>query len=112
MNGLPLPRDSEERKNFDRQETFILGDPAASFDRPCGHSYERKYDNPHEGSQCRSRYLPLSSVPVDTFKTMTLFTVRDTIVVRAGGRHCCIGLGGVGFVPSNEDLAFREAFAT
>jgi len=49
MNGAPLPRDSEERKNFDRQETFILGDPAASFDRPCGHSYERKYDNPNEG---------------------------------------------------------------
>ena len=39
----------EERKNFDRQETFMLGDPAASFDRPCGNSYERKYDNPHEG---------------------------------------------------------------
>ena len=36
-------------------------------------------------------------------------TVRDTIVVLAGGRHCCIGLGGVGFVPSNEDLAFRDS---
>ena len=35
-------------------------------------------------------------------------TVRDTIVVLAGGRHCCIGLGGVGFAPSNEDLAFRD----
>ena len=34
--------------------------------------------------------------------------VRDTIVVLAGGRHCCIGLGGVGFAPSNEDLAFRD----
>ena len=33
-------------------------------------------------------------------------TVRDTIVVLAGGRHCCIGLGGVGLPPSNEDLAF------
>ena len=36
-------------------------------------------------------------------------TVRDTIVVLAGGRHCCFGLGGVGFVPSNEDLAFRDS---
>ena len=36
-------------------------------------------------------------------------TVHDTIVVLAGGRHCCIGLGGVGFVPSNEDLAFRDS---
>ena len=35
-------------------------------------------------------------------------TVCDTIVVLAGGRHCCIGLGGVGFAPSNEDLAFRD----
>ena len=35
-------------------------------------------------------------------------TVRDTIVVLAGGRHCCIGLGGVGFAPSNEDLTFRD----
>ena len=35
-------------------------------------------------------------------------TVRDTIIVLAGGRHCCIGLGGVGFAPSNEDLAFRD----
>ena len=26
-------------------------------------------------------------------------TVRDTIVVLAGGRHCCVGLGGVGFAP-------------
>ena len=25
----------------------------------------------------------------------------------AGGRRRCIGLGGVGFAPSNEDLAFR-----
>ena len=35
--------------------------------------------------------------------------MRDTIVVLAGGRHCCIGLGGVGFEPSNEDLAFRDS---
>ena len=35
-------------------------------------------------------------------------TVRfDSIVVLAGGRRRCIGLGGVGFAPSNEDLAFR-----
>ena len=32
-------------------------------------------------------------------------TVRfDSIVVLAGGRRRCIGLGGVGFAPSNEDL--------
>ena len=35
-------------------------------------------------------------------------TVRfDSIVVLAGGRRRCIGLDGVGFAPSNEDLAFR-----
>ena len=28
-------------------------------------------------------------------------------MVLAGGRRRCIGLGGVGFAPSNEDLAFR-----
>jgi len=43
------PSHHEERKNFDQLETFILGDPAACFDRPCGHLYDRKYDNPHEG---------------------------------------------------------------
>ena len=32
-------------------------------------------------------------------------TVRfDSIVVLAGGRRRCIGLGGVGFAPSNEDF--------
>ena len=42
--------------------------------------------------------LPLSFfVPVSAFPG--LFTVRDTLVVLAGGRHCCIGLGGVGFAP-------------
>ena len=36
-------------------------------------------------------------------------TVRDTIVVLAGGRHCCIGLhGGVGFAPSNEDFGISR----
>ena len=49
MNGVTLPHDHVERKNFDQQDTFILGDPAACFDRPCGHSYDRKYDNPHAG---------------------------------------------------------------
>ena len=42
-------------------------------------------------------------------------TVRfDSIVVLAGGRRRCIGLGGVGFAPSNEDLIwhFGQAFAT
>ena len=35
-------------------------------------------------------------------------TVRfDSIVFLAGGHRRCIGLGGVGFAPSNEDLAFR-----
>ena len=49
MNGLPLPRDHEERENFDQQDAFILGDPAACFDRPCGHHYDRKSDNPYAG---------------------------------------------------------------
>ena len=33
--------------------------------------------------------------------------VSHSIVVLAGGRRRCKGLGGVGFAPSNEDLAFR-----
>ena len=49
MNGVSLPRDHEERENFDQQDAFILGDPAASFDRSCGHYYDRKSDNPHAG---------------------------------------------------------------
>jgi len=49
MNGAPLPHDSEARKNFDIQETFVLGDPAASFDRPSGHTYECKYKDMHMG---------------------------------------------------------------
>ena len=49
MNGAPLPHDSEERKNFDIQETSVLGDPAASFDRPSEHEYECKYDDPYQG---------------------------------------------------------------
>ena len=49
MNGVSLPRDHEERENFDQQDAFILGDPAASFDRSCGHNYDRKSDNPHAG---------------------------------------------------------------
>ena len=48
MNGAPLSHDSEERKNFGRQGTFIQGDPAASFDRPCGHAHTRKYNNPYK----------------------------------------------------------------
>ena len=38
MNGMTLPHDHAERKNFDQLDNFILGDPAACFDRPCGHS--------------------------------------------------------------------------
>ena len=49
MNGVPLPHDSDERKNFDRQETFILGDPAACFDTPSRHTYDCRHDNPHQG---------------------------------------------------------------
>ena len=49
MNGASLPRDHEERANFDQQDVFILGDPAACFDRSCGHNYDRKSDNPHAG---------------------------------------------------------------
>ena len=49
LNGMPLPCDNEERMNFDQQDVFILGDPAASFDRSCGHNYDRKSSNPHAG---------------------------------------------------------------
>ena len=49
LNGMSLPRDHEERANFDQQDVFILGDPAASFDRSCGHNYDCKSDNPHAG---------------------------------------------------------------
>ena len=28
---------------------FVLGDPAANFDRPSGHTYECKYDDPYMG---------------------------------------------------------------
>ena len=49
MNGVLLLRDHEERANFDQQDAFILGNPAASFDRSCGHNYDRKSDNPHAG---------------------------------------------------------------
>ena len=49
MNGVSLPRDHEERANFDQQDAFILGNPATSFDRSCGHDYDRKSDNPHAG---------------------------------------------------------------
>jgi len=45
LNGMPLPCDHEERVNFDQQDVFILGDPAASFDRSCGHNYREIY--PH-----------------------------------------------------------------
>ena len=49
LNGMTLPRDDAERVNFDQQDVFILGDPAASFDRSGGHSYDRKSSNPHAG---------------------------------------------------------------
>jgi len=49
LNGMPLPCDDAERANFDQQDVFILGDPAASFDRSSGHSYDRKSSNPHAG---------------------------------------------------------------
>ena len=45
---------------------------------------------------------------VGCLEEVVTYTVRfDSIVVLAGGRRRCIGLGGVGFAPSNEDLAFR-----
>ena len=49
LNGMSLPGDHEERVNFDQQDVFILGDPAASFDRSCGHNYDCKSSNPHAG---------------------------------------------------------------
>ena len=38
LNEMPLPYDDAERANFDQQDVFILGDPAASFDRSGSHS--------------------------------------------------------------------------
>ena len=49
LNEMPLPCDDAERASFDQQDVFILGDPAASFDRSGGHSYDRKSSNPHAG---------------------------------------------------------------
>ena len=46
---MPLPYDDAERANFDQQDVFILGDPAASFDRSGSHSYDRKSSDPHAG---------------------------------------------------------------
>ena len=49
LNGMPLPCDDAERANFDQQDVFILGDPAASFDRSGSHNYDRKSSNPLAG---------------------------------------------------------------
>ena len=49
MNNMLLPCDDAERGTFDQQDVFILGDPAASFDRSSGHCYDRKFSNPHAG---------------------------------------------------------------
>ena len=49
MNDMLLPGDDAERGTFDQQDVFILGDPAASFDRSSGHCYDRKFSNPHAG---------------------------------------------------------------
>ena len=49
LNEMPLPYDDAERANFDQQDVFILGDPAASFDRSGSHSYDRKSSDPHAG---------------------------------------------------------------
>ena len=49
LNEMPLPYDDAERANFDQQDVFILGDPAASFDRSGSHSYDRKTSDPHAG---------------------------------------------------------------
>ena len=74
INGLSLPRDHEERGNFDQQDAFILGDPAACFDRPCGHHYDRKFDNPYmQASQSGRRYFYMSSKIVGILKTAILF---------------------------------------
>ena len=40
---------TKKERIFDQQDVFILGDPAASFDRSCGHNYDRKSNNPHAG---------------------------------------------------------------
>ena len=70
------------------------------------------FDDPQNGVmfhvENRSRVKGPPQQVVDGGLSMAAITVCDTIVVLAGGRHCCIGLGGVGFAPSNEDLAFRD----
>lgn len=51
MRGQPLPRDDKGRREFDRRSRFVLGDPAARFDRPPLQAYEAKTDTgfPHWG---------------------------------------------------------------
>ena len=74
----------------------------------CERNQERiEPNNPIRQHFCRRQHL--QDFPSGASWVMVaLDTVRDTIVGLAGGRHCCIGLGGVGFAPSNEDLAFRD----
>ena len=71
MNGVPLPRDHEERKNFDQLETFILGQPALT---DLVATYMTASTITHmKGSQGGRRYLLISSALVAILKTMTLF---------------------------------------
>lgn len=42
MRGQPLPLDARGRRELDRRSRFVLGDPAARFDRSPLHAYEAK----------------------------------------------------------------------
>ena len=68
LNEMPLPYDDAERANFDQQDVFILGDPAASFDRSGSHSYDRKTSDPHASYSPRLwwRESPHQICPPDT----------------------------------------------
>ena len=71
LNEMPLPCDDAERANFDQQDVFILGDPAASFEvatvmtaNPATHM---------QVSQSGRRYFHISSGIVDIWWIMIQF---------------------------------------
>ena len=67
-----LPHDSDERKNFDRQETFILGDPAAVSIGLVGIHMNADTMTRIKVSLCGRKYLPTFSETVATWKATTL----------------------------------------
>ena len=105
-------------KGSSSSDTLLSGEPTRPVGRPTVHRVyptglglrPKACPRPHTATGLSTRdALPVQG-PVDRCLTIvrTMNTVRfDSIVVLAGGRRRCIGLGGVGFAPSNEDLAFR-----